>query len=94
MNIEPFYYPHIATSRTVLKASKLPEDKLLFDRAGVSEDKQRLETFARSCGGCPQDIEIVSCEEVGLQRWKDGQLMGPSFCRPKGLFCVIYTPTP
>ncbi len=50
-----------------LVATILPEGKKLFSLAGVSNDKARLLAFARGCRGCPDKIEAVGAESVGLE---------------------------
>jgi len=51
----------------VIVATNLPKGKTLFSQAGQSASKKGLLAFARRCGNCPPDIEVVSAESVGIE---------------------------
>lgn len=56
-----------------LVATKLQSGKKLFETCGQSQDKDKLISFARKCGDCPENIEAVTAESVGLEWHIDGE---------------------
>lgn len=73
-----------------LVATKLPEGKVLYTTPGVSSASDRLLRFARVCGDCPEHIEAVLAESVGLeQREEDGTKCPYSDSNLKGKWVTL-----
>lgn len=56
-----------------LVCTKLPEGKRLYPNLGQGDNADKLLAFARRrCGDCPEHIEAVDAESVGLE-WHNAQ---------------------